>query len=89
MTIPKLIVEERGPVNINSTNSTHKKLGQANSTIMSFSEETIRKWEDVEVNNNLRSAVLELLSKNKGIVATAVTAFSIGLLVSRKLKIGD
>ncbi|KAL6583959.1 hypothetical protein OROMI_003248 [Orobanche minor] len=48
-----------------------------------FSKETIRKWE--EDNGILRSAK-EVLSKNKGMVITAVVAFSLGMLVSRKFE---
>ncbi|KAL6541360.1 hypothetical protein OROHE_011068 [Orobanche hederae] len=48
-----------------------------------FSKETIRKWE--EDNGILRSAK-EVLSKNKGMVITAVVAFSLGMVVSRKFE---
>ncbi|KAL6559483.1 hypothetical protein OROGR_004600 [Orobanche gracilis] len=48
-----------------------------------FSQETIRKWR--EDNGILRSAK-EVLSKKKGMVITAVVAFSLGMLVSQKLE---
>ncbi|KAI4336035.1 hypothetical protein L6164_014611 [Bauhinia variegata] len=48
-----------------------------------FPEELVRKWEQEP--NILRSAV-KILRKNKRIVVTAVLAFSLGLLVSRKFQ---
>lgn len=53
------------------------------SRIGGFAEELIRKWEKEP--SILRSAV-DVLSTNKGIVITAVLAFSLGLLVSRKFQ---
>ncbi|KAL6183145.1 hypothetical protein ACLB2K_044556 [Fragaria x ananassa] len=51
-----------------------------------FSAENIKKWE--EDNGILRSA-REVLSKNKGIVITAIVAFSLGMLVSHKFETGE
>ncbi|CAJ1944034.1 unnamed protein product [Sphenostylis stenocarpa] len=52
-----------------------------NKYIAEFPEQVIRKWEQESM---LRGAV-EVLRKNKGIVVTAVIAFSLGLFVSQKL----
>ncbi|PRQ16110.1 putative HSP20-like chaperone [Rosa chinensis] len=51
-----------------------------------FSPENIRKWE--EDKGILRSA-MEVLSKNKGMVITAIVAFSLGMLISQKFKTGE
>ncbi|XP_019460195.1 PREDICTED: inactive protein RESTRICTED TEV MOVEMENT 2-like [Lupinus angustifolius] len=53
-----------------------------NADIGEFSEQLIRKWEQDPM---LRNAV-EVLRKNKGIVITAVIAFSLGILVSHKFQ---
>ncbi|KAE9602171.1 putative HSP20-like chaperone [Lupinus albus] len=53
-----------------------------NAHIGDFSEQLIRKWEQEPM---LRNAVA-VLRKNKGIVITAVIAFSLGILVSRKFQ---
>ncbi|KAB2633483.1 inactive protein RESTRICTED TEV MOVEMENT 2-like [Pyrus ussuriensis x Pyrus communis] len=60
-----------------------KLLGEGNRHIF-FSAEDIRKWEE-EGGNIIRTA-MEMLNKNKGIVMTAVVAFSLGMLVSRKFQ---
>ncbi|KAK7330389.1 hypothetical protein VNO77_24583 [Canavalia gladiata] len=52
-----------------------------NEHIGDFPEQAIRKWEQ---ESTLRRSAVEVLRKNKGIVITAVIAFSLGLLVSRK-----
>lgn len=51
-----------------------------NECIKEFPEQVIRKWEQESM---LKGAV-EVLRENKGIVVTAVVAFSLGLLVYRK-----
>ncbi|KAM5570681.1 inactive protein RESTRICTED TEV MOVEMENT 2-like [Rosa sericea] len=51
-----------------------------------FSPENIRKWE--EDKGILRSA-MDLLSKNKGMVITAIVAFSLGMLVSQNFESGE
>jgi len=51
-----------------------------NGSITEFPEQVIRKWEQESM---LRGAA-EVLKENKGIVVTAVVAFSLGLLVYRK-----
>lgn len=53
-----------------------------NAHVGDFSEQLTRKWEQEPM---LRSA-LEVLRKNKGIVITAVIAFSLGVLVSHKFQ---
>ncbi|MED6174100.1 hypothetical protein PIB30_065700 [Stylosanthes scabra] len=53
-----------------------------NSQIGEFSEGMFRKWEHEPV---VRNAV-EVLKKNKGIVITAVIAFSLGILISRRFQ---
>ena len=58
--------------------------GQMNACTNSFSQENVRGWER-EPSNYLRSA-MEMLSKNKGIVVTAMVAFSLGIFVSRKFE---
>ncbi|GMY15677.1 17.8 kDa class I heat shock protein [Fagus crenata] len=59
-----------------------KKRGNAQSAHMEFSEETIKQWE--RGSTVLRSAV-KMLKRNKGIVMTAILAFSLGVLVTHKL----
>ncbi|XP_054792969.1 inactive protein RESTRICTED TEV MOVEMENT 2-like [Prosopis cineraria] len=49
----------------------------------SFSEELIRKWEKEPT---ILTSAVKVLRQNKGIVITAVLAFSLGLLVSRKFQ---
>lgn len=56
-----------------------------NEHIREFSEQAIRKWEQEPI---LRSAV-EVLKNNKGIVITAVIAFSLGLYISRKFQFSE
>ncbi|KAK7292240.1 hypothetical protein RIF29_08017 [Crotalaria pallida] len=56
-----------------------------NSRVGEFSEQLIRKWEQEPM---LRNA-MEVLRKNKGIVITAVIAFSLGILVSRKFQLSS
>ncbi|KAG2407707.1 uncharacterized protein HKW66_Vig0025290 [Vigna angularis] len=51
-----------------------------NERIKEFPEQVIRKWEEESM---LRGAV-DVLRENKGIVVTAVVAFSLGFLVYRK-----
>lgn len=50
-----------------------------------FSEQVMRKWDQETM---LRSA-LDVLMKNKGIVATAVIAFSLGMYVSSKFQFSE
>ncbi|XP_027368828.1 22.0 kDa heat shock protein-like [Abrus precatorius] len=52
-----------------------------NQVIGNFPEQVIRMWEQ---DSMFRSAV-EVLMKNKGIVITAVIAFSLGVFISRKI----
>ncbi|KAM0979738.1 hypothetical protein ACFX13_015822 [Malus domestica] len=47
-----------------------------------FSPENIKKWE--EKGGNIVRNAMEMLSKNKGLVVTAVVAFSLGMLVNRR-----
>ncbi|XP_048443983.1 inactive protein RESTRICTED TEV MOVEMENT 2-like [Pyrus x bretschneideri] len=47
-----------------------------------FSTENIGKWE--EKGRNIVRNAMDMLSKNKGMVVTAVVAFSLGMLVNRK-----
>ncbi|CAN6714009.1 unnamed protein product [Malus baccata var. baccata] len=54
-----------------------KLLGGGNRHIF-FSAEDIRKWE--EEGGNIIKTAMEMLNKNKGIVLTAVVAFSLGML---------
>ncbi|PON93676.1 Small heat shock protein HSP [Trema orientale] len=54
-----------------------------NSGPMSFSTDNIRRWESEA--GYVRSA-MELLSKNKAAVVTAMLAFSLGMLISRKFE---
>lgn len=60
----------------------NKLLGNAR---IFFSQENIRKWED---DNGILRSAMEVLNKNKGIVITAIVAFSLGMLVSRKFETG-
>lgn len=60
----------------------NKLLGNAR---IFFSPENIRKWED---DNGILRSAMEVLNKNKGIVITAIVAFSLGMLVSRKFETG-
>ncbi|XP_050377362.1 inactive protein RESTRICTED TEV MOVEMENT 2-like [Argentina anserina] len=69
----------------NGTNDAEPNRLLANARIF-FSPENIKKWE--KDNGILRSAV-EVLSKNKGIVITAIVAFSLGMLVSHKFERGE
>ncbi|KAF7806170.1 inactive protein RESTRICTED TEV MOVEMENT 2-like [Senna tora] len=48
-----------------------------------FSEEFIRKWEREP---SILTNAVEVLRKNKGIIITAVLAFNLGVLVSRKFQ---
>ena len=69
-----------------SQNDSHREIEEIRNEsahIGEFSEGLIRKWEHEPM---LRSAV-EVLRKNKRIVITAVVAFSLGFLVSRKFSI--
>lgn len=60
----------------------NKLLGNAR---IFFSPENIRKWED---DNGILRSAMEVLNKNKGIVITAIVAFSLGMLVTRKFETG-
>lgn len=68
--------------NVQGSHSAEKKEHRGNPPI-SFSAETIKKWEN-ESTVNLGN-LLKMLKRNKGIVITALLAFSLGVLVSRKL----
>ncbi|XP_008239835.1 PREDICTED: inactive protein RESTRICTED TEV MOVEMENT 2-like [Prunus mume] len=65
----------------NKDDGASKKLSGNNDRIF-FSLENIRKWEEHE--DGILKTAMEMLSKNKGIVITAVVAFSLGVLVSRQ-----
>lgn len=69
----------------NGTNDAEPNRLLGNARIF-FSAENIKKWE--EDNGILRSA-REVLRKNKGIVITAIVAFSLGMLVSHKFETGE
>ncbi|KAK4257171.1 hypothetical protein QN277_006794 [Acacia crassicarpa] len=51
--------------------------------VAGFSQEFIRKWENEPT---ILSSAVKVLKQNKGIVITAVLAFTLGLLVSRKFQ---
>ncbi|KAI9117313.1 hypothetical protein K1719_011479 [Acacia pycnantha] len=51
--------------------------------VAGFTQELIRKWEKEPT---ILSSAVKVLRQNKGIVITAVLAFSLGLLVSRKFQ---
>ncbi|KAL1373320.1 hypothetical protein HN51_003302 [Arachis hypogaea] len=53
-----------------------------NAQIGEFSEGMLRKWE----HEPMVRSVVEVFRKNKGIVITAVIAFSLGILISRKFQ---
>lgn len=59
--------------------------GNENGHIRDVSEQVIRKWDQETV---LRNAV-GVLRKNKGIVVTAVIAFSLGIYVSQKFQFSE
>nr|ACJ85163.1 unknown [Medicago truncatula] len=61
----------------------HKQIENAH--MRDFSEQVMRKWDQETM---LRSA-LDVLMKNKGIVATAVIAFSLGMYVSSKFQFSE
>ncbi|KAJ7956348.1 inactive protein RESTRICTED TEV MOVEMENT 2-like [Quillaja saponaria] len=64
-----------------SNHNEKKEKRTGDSHIGGFPEEFIRKWEQEP---NILTSAMKVLSKNKGIVITAVLAFSLGVLVSRK-----
>ncbi|VVA17054.1 PREDICTED: inactive RESTRICTED TEV [Prunus dulcis] len=65
----------------NKDDGASKKLSGINDRIF-FSLENIRKWDKHE--DGILKTAMEMLSKNKGTVITAVVAFSLGVLVSRQ-----
>ncbi|GMN45694.1 hypothetical protein TIFTF001_014882 [Ficus carica] len=50
---------------------------------MRFSADTVRRWEG---ETSYLESMMEILSKNKAIVVTAMLAFSLGMLISRKFE---
>jgi len=63
----------------------HEYKQNENAHMGDFSEQVMRKWDQEAM---LRSA-LDVLMKNKGIVATAVIAFSLGMYVSSKFQFSE
>lgn len=59
-----------------------EKLKEGNDQSIRFSQEDVKKWEN-DGDNCLRNTI-KMLSQNRGIVITAVIAFSLGLLLSRR-----
>ncbi|KAH7529145.1 hypothetical protein FEM48_Zijuj05G0153400 [Ziziphus jujuba var. spinosa] len=53
--------------------------------IKRFSEEDVKKWDD---DGDFLSNTVKILSQNRGILLTAVVAFSLGLLLSRRFQAG-
>ncbi|XP_057422173.1 18.0 kDa class II heat shock protein-like [Lotus japonicus] len=68
------------PQHENHTEQEEERRRNENPQIQELSEQVIRKWNQESM---LRSARVVLI-KNKGIVITAVIAFSLGLFISRK-----
>ncbi|KAK7388974.1 hypothetical protein VNO78_23805 [Psophocarpus tetragonolobus] len=72
--------EGRGGLSQHENHTEQEVKRNENEHIREFPEQVIRKWDQESI---LRGAV-DVLRKNKGIVITAVIAFSLGLFVSRK-----
>ena len=68
--------------NIHGHNSETEKRSSRNAP-MCFSKETIEGWEN---ESGLLGSAVKMLKRNKGIVMAAVLAFSLGVLVTRKLE---
>ena len=68
--------------NIHGHNSETEKRSSRNAP-MCFSKETIEGWEN---ESGLLGSAVKMLRRNKGIVMAAVLAFSLGVLVTRKLE---
>lgn len=85
--------QPRAPNN-NDGKNTHKDDGTNDAesnkllgnTRILFSPEKIRKWED---DNGILRSAMEVLNKQKGVIITAILAFSLGMLVSRKFETGQ
>ncbi|KAF3964749.1 hypothetical protein CMV_011001 [Castanea mollissima] len=68
--------------NIHGHDSETEKRSNRNAP-MDFSRETIEGWEN---ESGLLGSAVKMLKRNKGIVMAAVLAFSLGVLVTRKLE---
>ncbi|EXB20728.1 hypothetical protein L484_007636 [Morus notabilis] len=60
-----------------------KEEGKHRNAPMSFSEDTVRKWEGEP---GYLSSAMEMLSQNKGVIATSVLAFSLGVFICLKIR---
>ncbi|KAE8124076.1 hypothetical protein FH972_018986 [Carpinus fangiana] len=69
--------------NIHGSHPSEERKG--NSRHLGSPEEKIKNWENESINISLRM-VVNMVNRNKGIVMTALLAFSLGVLVSRQFE---
>jgi hypothetical protein len=68
--------------NIHGSRPSEERKGNSH---LGFPEEKTRNWENESINITLRM-VVNMVKRNKGIVITALLAFTLGVLVSRKFE---